>query len=200
MSDSISPAPEPFADLKVPDEPGVWFCAKHKTTKTRLRCGRCEKPICPKCTVMAPTGARCGDCASNRTSHVYKVGPLQLLLASTVGLFIGAFGAFVVAGGLFVAFWLVLYGYAIGPALGRIIIKVTGGKRGPVLAVAVCGGLVAGAIGVRAGAEISAYHQAKNMATLVPEMAVPYMPDPLSWGLVALFLAVSVSSTWWYLK
>lgn len=45
---------------------GAWFCARHTKVVTRLRCGRCEAPICPKCTVYTPAGTRCRACAKNK--------------------------------------------------------------------------------------------------------------------------------------
>lgn len=42
--------------------PAVTTCANHPTVETRLRCNRCEKPICPKCAVRMPTGYRCKEC------------------------------------------------------------------------------------------------------------------------------------------
>jgi len=41
-------------------------CARHPKTQTRLRCGRCETPICPRCTVHSPAGTRCRACAHNK--------------------------------------------------------------------------------------------------------------------------------------
>jgi len=38
-------------------------CATHPEVETSLRCGKCGKPICPKCLVQTPVGARCRDCA-----------------------------------------------------------------------------------------------------------------------------------------
>lgn len=31
-----------------------------------MTCGRCEKPICPKCLIVGPAGVRCKACASNK--------------------------------------------------------------------------------------------------------------------------------------
>ncbi len=69
---SESPAMGPIA---VPGDPGAFYCARHKKAVTRLRCGRCEKPICPRCTVLGPAGARCRDCARNKIA----VRPLGVL-------------------------------------------------------------------------------------------------------------------------
>ena len=54
------------ASVPVAGENGAWYCAKHVKTVTRLRCGRCETPICPKCTVYTPAGTRCRACAKNK--------------------------------------------------------------------------------------------------------------------------------------
>jgi hypothetical protein len=110
-----------WSDFQVPGEPGVWNCARHKNVQTRLRCGRCEKPICPRCVVMAPTGARCRDCVSNRTAHMYQIEPRHLALSFGVALVAGALGpaAFALAGPFWV--WALLYAPALGPVLGRLV-------------------------------------------------------------------------------
>jgi hypothetical protein len=56
-------ATEPVA---VPGEDGAFYCTRHTKAITRLRCGRCESPICPKCTVYTPAGTRCKPCSKNR--------------------------------------------------------------------------------------------------------------------------------------
>lgn len=137
-----------YEELQVPGEPGVWNCARHKSTPTRLRCGRCEKPICPKCTVMGPVGARCRECASNRSSHMYQVGPLQFGLAFGAGAVMGALGSVLVGVLGFFALWALLYAPAIGPVVGQVVVKVTRGKRGSVLAGVSGAGIALGALAV----------------------------------------------------
>lgn len=46
-------------------EPVVMYCARHPTTETMLRCGRCDTPICPRCMIHSGVGIRCPDCAAN---------------------------------------------------------------------------------------------------------------------------------------
>lgn len=43
-------------------EPAPLTCYYHPHTPTSLRCSSCEKPICPKCAILTPTGYRCRDC------------------------------------------------------------------------------------------------------------------------------------------
>ena len=47
---------------RVPDKDGVFYCYRHRTAETRLRCGRCGRPICTRCAVIGPEGPRCPDC------------------------------------------------------------------------------------------------------------------------------------------
>jgi hypothetical protein len=171
------------ASLQVPGEPGVYFCAKHKTVKTRLRCGRCEKPICPKCTKMGPTGARCADCLSNRGSHMYQVSPLQFLLAFGM-----AFGCSVLGGMVseYIGFFFLLfYGPVVGSLIAKAIIAVIRGKRGLPLTIVASAGVVLGAI---------------------TPLIVSYSRAPLlgmslyAFGSIAVFIGLTISSLWYWLR
>lgn len=198
--------------LRVPGEDGVYFCARHKTVKTRLRCGRCEKPICPKCTIFGPTGTRCGDCASNRSSHIYQVGPKQYAIAFGAALGLGAVGAFLSSVLGTWAIWLLLYAPAIVPVLGRLVTRITGGKRGPKLATVVSLGLFCGAMLVVAGeilATFSAVNTEFQPVPLPPGAATSPLHPALS-GLLLMailghpflwiFLVVAIVGVWLWLK
>jgi len=54
--------------IAVPGEDGVYYCNRHKKVTTRVRCGRCEGAVCPKCMVYTPAGVRCRDCARNKVA------------------------------------------------------------------------------------------------------------------------------------
>lgn len=196
------------AALQVPGEDGVCFCARHKTTQTRLRCGRCEKPICPKCTVYGPTGTRCGDCASNRGSHIYQVSAKNYAIAFGAALGLGAVGGL---GSSLLgswAIWLLLYAPAIVPVLGRLVTRITGGKRGPKLATAVSLGLFCGAMIVVAGnflVERAAFNAAMQSAQLPPDTVAPALPALLLVTFIAnpflwIFLLVAIVGVWLWLK
>ncbi len=75
---------ESAAPVAVPGESGAWYCMKHTKTITRLRCGRCESPICPKCTVYTPAGTRCRVCAKNKIA-VRPVGVIHSALGTIEG-------------------------------------------------------------------------------------------------------------------
>jgi hypothetical protein len=58
--------------VSVEGETGAYYCFKHKKEITRVTCGRCEKPICPRCLIIGPAGVRCQDCARNRVAKRWK--------------------------------------------------------------------------------------------------------------------------------
>lgn len=129
--------------LLVPGEPGVFFCARHPNVKTRLRCGRCEAPLCPKCMNYGPTGVRCRDCGSNRSSPIYQVSPLQLLIAFGVAFGCSILGALLA---MFTFIFVLLYAPVAGTFIGKAVVRAVGGKRGVPLAVATTLGVAAGAL------------------------------------------------------
>ena len=61
-------------------------CATHPEVDTNLSCGKCGKPICPKCMVQTPVGFRCRECADVRRLPTYELTPPQYLKAVGVGL------------------------------------------------------------------------------------------------------------------
>lgn len=127
-------------------------CATHPDVETELACSRCGKPICPRCMVQTPVGARCRECANVRRLPVYHVS------GATMGRAIGsAAGAGLVIG---IAWWLfnpltcffygAIAGLAFGYAIGELVSLGTNGKAGPPLQAVAVGG-VALAYAVRVG-------------------------------------------------
>ena len=70
------------------EEPGLYYCYRHKREETRVTCGRCERPICTRCMVIGPAGVRCKICARG------KVGVRPMGLAHDLWFSVkGAFGS-----------------------------------------------------------------------------------------------------------
>ena len=63
---------------------GRMFCYRHPDRETWLRCGRCDQPICTKCSVMGPVGARCRVCGLRPNDGLSKFTPRQLVLGTGV--------------------------------------------------------------------------------------------------------------------
>jgi hypothetical protein len=97
-------------------------CANHPGTETYLRCGKCETPICPRCTVHTPVGARCRNCSSSKSSPLYQASGRQYVLALLAALaaasLLGWLPRFLILLGALV------YGYVVGEATLR-----AGGRR-----------------------------------------------------------------------
>ena len=63
-------------------------CASHPDIETNLTCSRCGTPICPRCLVQTPVGARCQDCAGMRRLPTYELTSLQFVRAAGLGLLV----------------------------------------------------------------------------------------------------------------
>jgi hypothetical protein len=83
-------------------------CARHPSVETVLRCGRCDTPICPRCLVPTPVGARCPTCAQVKR-FAFLVKPRELALSILYGVGIGTIGTIIVT---FIPF-LGLLGYML---------------------------------------------------------------------------------------
>ena len=114
----------------VPEYDGVMRCALHPETETGLSCGKCGKPICPRCLVHTPVGARCRPCANIRPDPVYYVSAPFYARAMAAG------AGLAVAGGIA---WAILRGVpfmsffasiGIGIAIGEGISRSANRKRG----------------------------------------------------------------------
>jgi hypothetical protein len=65
-------------------------CSYHPNVLTRLRCSRCEKPICPRCMVASPVGYRCPDCARGPRPAIYQTSATGLARAIVAGAVVAA--------------------------------------------------------------------------------------------------------------
>ena len=113
-------------------------CITHPDIETNLRCGKCGKPICPRCLVQTPVGARCQDCARLRRLPTYNVSSGYYLKAVGVGLVMAAVCG--VLWGLIVIFVPFLYlnlvlaagfGYLVAEGISLAVNR----KRGTGLAI-----------------------------------------------------------------
>ncbi|MEA2507001.1 MAG: hypothetical protein QOH48_1619 [Actinomycetota bacterium] len=63
--------PDPLGTL--PDESEETFCYGHPKTPTRLRCSRCNRPICGRCAIPASVGQQCPECVALAQKETRKV-------------------------------------------------------------------------------------------------------------------------------
>lgn len=121
---------------------GALTCANHPNRATRLRCNRCEKPICTQCAVQTPVGYRCRECVRDQQSVFETAGTTRLLLAGllsavSVGLATTLLG--------FLGFWGLLLAPVAGGGIAEGIRRVIRGKWSRRLPLA---SSVGGALGV----------------------------------------------------
>jgi len=110
-------------------------CARHPEIETDLRCGKCLQPICPKCVVQTPVGARCPKCAALKKLPVFEISTIFYIRAIAAGLataaVAGAIWKFIPLGGFFLFFIALVVGYVIGEAVSLAANR----KRGPGLQI-----------------------------------------------------------------
>ncbi len=120
-------------------------CAAHPNVETNLRCGKCGKPICPRCMVQTPVGARCPGCARLYKLPTYRVSRQYYLRAAGTAL-----GMAVVTGVLwgvlrsFISFFIfnLLLGPGVGYVIGEVVGRAVNRKRGRGLAMVASLGVV----------------------------------------------------------
>ncbi len=113
-------------------------CAFHPDVETNLRCGKCGQPICPKCMVETPVGAKCPDCARVTKLPTYRLSAKKYLIAAGTALGMAIATGFI---------WGILRGFlpyiyvnlilagGIGYAIGEVVGLSVNRKRGKWLAL-----------------------------------------------------------------
>ena len=104
MTRPLGPTSTPMAER--------FYCKRHPDVLTRLRCGSCEDPICPKCMVHAHVGVRCMDCGKAVVLPTYQVSGFRLVRAAMTSLAVGAVTGLI--------YGLVLY--QLGPLFGTLLL------------------------------------------------------------------------------
>ncbi|MBL7127261.1 MAG: hypothetical protein ISS58_08715 [Dehalococcoidales bacterium] len=120
-------------------------CAAHPRVETNLKCGKCGKPICPRCMVQTLVGARCPECARLYKLPTYRVSTKYYLRA--VGPALGMALARGVLWGLantFIPFFFLnlLIGAGVGYVIGEVVGRAVNRKRGKGLAAVAGAGVI----------------------------------------------------------
>ena len=162
-------------------------CARHPSVETELACGKCGKPICPRCLYHTPVGARCRECANIRRLPTYQI-PTPYLLRGLGA----ALGSGVALGGLwglllpFGASFLfgLLVGLGLGYGVGEAVSAAANRKAGPPLQALAAGGVVVAFL-VRSAVLASAF---RNV-----ELSDIVTNDLFGWVVVLLGVVVAMS-------
>ena len=91
-------------------------CAAHPSVETELACGKCEKPICPKCLHYTPVGVRCRECANLKRLPQYELSIAYVARGLGAALGVGA-----VAGAIWGVIPFGFIGLLVGGGAGYMI-------------------------------------------------------------------------------
>jgi hypothetical protein len=129
-------------DAADPDD-GRLFCYRHPDRETWVRCGRCDRPICPRCAMQGPVGFRCRDCGRPAFDPLTSFTPAQALGGFAVAVGGGLLAALIASR---IGFFSIIVSYFAGGFIAQGVTRVAGYKHGPVLLAIVFGGIVAGGL------------------------------------------------------
>lgn len=130
------------ADL---NEPPPLYCYRHPDRETWVRCGRCDQPICTRCSMQGPVGLRCRTCGKPSRDALASLKPNQiaigLAVATGLGAVVGYFGAQF-------GFFMIVVGFFAGTIIAEALDRTIGIKRGPrILAIAITGIVLGSVLG-----------------------------------------------------
>jgi len=170
-----------IADIQPVDD--RLFCYRHPDRETWVRCGRCDRPICPACAMQGPVGLRCKTCGRPAFDPLTSFTPVQLLLGIVV-----AVGSGIVAGYLSgrIGFFSVIVAWFAGGLIAELVGRATGYKRGPVMLGVVLGGIFLGALIGGAASFLVDYGFLLSAGAGDEEFPLqPLVLDALTWALIA---------------
>ncbi len=119
------------------------YCANHPNVETGLRCNNCNKPICPKCAKLTPTGYRCKDCLRNQQRNFDTTEWYDPLLAFFLAAILSFIGSLLVSVlGFFTLFVAPIAGVIIAEGVRFVVRR----RRSSQLYVAAVVGAVLGSL------------------------------------------------------
>ncbi len=167
-------------------------CYKHPREETRLSCGRCERPICTRCSVLGPAGVRCRECGSFKTTQLYKISPGRLILTVVLGLLTSLLSTAIIFYTPYIVF--IFLGPVYGYALAEVVLRASGQKRTKVTEIIGVACIVVSmlvVLGVIDGnaADLVAGFRAHAPVKEFGQHILGYLSSNI-WGLIAVGLAI----------
>src|SRR4051812_2235716 len=134
-----------------PSGDGRTYCAVHPTVETTLRCNKCGRPMCVKCSVRTPVGYRCRECVKGQQAAFYNATAFDPIIQSVVSVIMSGLAAEVIGYmGRLIGFFGLLIAFMAGGAAGAFIadmaFRAAGRRRGRYTWLVIAGGVALGAI------------------------------------------------------
>ena len=139
---TITPADDGAGGADDADD-GRLFCYRHPDRETWVRCGRCDRPICPRCAMQGPVGFRCRECGKPAFDPLTSLTPVQAIGGLVVSVGGGLLAALIASR---IGFFSIIVSYFAGGLIAEGVTRATGYKRGRVMLGIVFGGIVAGSL------------------------------------------------------
>jgi hypothetical protein len=128
-------------DTSAPLEDDQLFCYRHPQRETRIRCGRCDRPICVRCAMQGPVGFRCKTCGTLANDPLTTIRPTQGLLGLAISFGLGLVTAYIAGQ---IGFFLIIVSFIAGGLIAQAVTRVIGWKRGTTILLIVLGGIISG--------------------------------------------------------
>jgi hypothetical protein len=119
------------------------YCANHPSVETSLRCNNCEKPICPKCAVLTPTGYRCKECVRGQQKVFDTSQPIDYPIAFVIAGVLAFAGSFLAA---IIGFFVIFLAPFAGMIIAEIVRRAVGRRRSPTLFLTAAIGALVGCL------------------------------------------------------
>jgi hypothetical protein len=119
-------------------------CAVHPTIETTLRCNKCGRYMCARCSVLTPVGYRCKQCVHQQQDVYFTATQRDYAVAAAVAFVLSVPVSFVLPK-LFL-FGVIIFSIPAGGLIAELAYRATGRRRGRYIWVAVTAGIVAGAV------------------------------------------------------
>ncbi len=95
------------------------YCATHPTVESGLRCNKCDKYICARCSVQTKVGYRCKSCIKGQQAVFNTAESRDFFVGSIVAMIIGAIGAAINIFPSSFGFFGFIIAFIFGGAVGR---------------------------------------------------------------------------------
>lgn len=127
------------------------MCSVHPNVATTLRCNKCGRPMCIRCSVRTPVGYRCRECVRGQQQVFYTAKSTDVVIQGAVSLVLSAISAAIITLiGSGLGFWGYFIAFSAGSGAGALIAdlahRAAGRRRGKYSWLVVAGAIVLGGL------------------------------------------------------